>query len=254
MSFKRILPSLIALLIALISWELLTNYLHILDASLYSAPSYILKSLWTEKEAIINVSWETMKASFLGWGISILLGLTIGVILHLQPLLKKAILPYAVFFQTLPIIAIAPLLVVHFGFGITTIVTASVIVAIFPVIASAIIGLEQVPKQKAELFSIYQASTVQKLWKLEIPYSLTYVFSGIKTACGLAIIGAITGEFIAGGGIGGYIDVAMTQQRVDLIFGALALLVFWGVLLNFLLSIVEKGLQLLLPFHYIRLS
>lgn len=254
MNFRKVIPSLVALVIFLIIWELCSSVFKIVDTSLYSSPSEIFHGLTSAESNIFEISLSTFQASFYGWLISIFLGLIFGIMLHLVPILKRAFLPYAVFFQTIPIIAIAPLLVVQFGFGIKTIVSASVFVSIFPIIASTVIGLSQVPKQKIELFTIYRATTLQKLFKLELPYSLTHVFSGVKTACGLSIIGTITGEFIAGGGLGGFIDVAMTQQRVDLIFAALMILVFWGIFLNGLLNLTIKSLRLLVPFHYIKLS
>jgi NitT/TauT family transport system permease protein len=179
---------------------------------------------------------------------SVLLGSFIAVSFSLSPFLRKAVLPFAIFFQTVPIIAIAPLLVIYFGFGAPTVIAASFIVSIFPIIANTLLGLESVEKSKLELFKLYSSSRWQTLWKLQFPSAYTSIYAGLKVSIGLAIIGAIAGEFVAGGGLGAMIDSARTQQRIDIVFGALLLLSFMGLCCIACLKGVHILLQRIRPY------
>ena len=122
------------------------------------------------------------------------------------------------FFQTVPIIAIAPLLVIWFGYGQPTVNASAFIVSLFPILANTLTGLQETDPQLKELFRLYKPSRWQLVFKLQIPSAIPYIITGIKISAGLAVVGAIVGEFIAGGGLGSLIDAARTQQRVDLVF------------------------------------
>jgi NitT/TauT family transport system permease protein len=117
-----------------------------------------------------------------------------------------------------PIIAIAPLLVIWFGFGQPTVKASAFIVSLFPILANTLTGLQQTDPQLKELFQLYRPSPLQMILKLQIPSAIPYILTGLRIAVGLSVIGAIVGEFIAGGGLGSLIDSARTQQRVDLVF------------------------------------
>jgi len=134
------------------------------------------------------------------------------------PIARRAILPFCIFFQTVPIISIAPLLVIWFGFGQPTVRASAFIVSLFPILANTLTGLQETDPQLKELFKLYKPSVWQLIFKLQIPSAIPYILTGIKISAGLAVIGAIVGEFIAGGGLGSLIDAARTQQRVDLVF------------------------------------
>lgn len=192
--------------------------------------------------------WQTSWCVTVGLLCSVFLGVFIAIICSLFVHLRRAILPFAIFFQTVPIIAIAPLLVIYFGFGQPTVIASSLIVAIFPVIANTLIGLENISQSKLDLFRIYQANRWQVLWKLRWPSAYPSLYTGIKVACGLAVIGAIAGEFVAGGGLGAMIDSARTQQRIDIVFVCLFLLSGLGLLLVGLLQILNYFMKKF--FHY----
>src|SRR5262249_40925223 len=143
--------------------------------------------------------------------------------------------PYAVFFQTVPVIAIAPLLVIWFGYGLPTVVASSFICGIFPVIASTLVGLQSTDPALLDLFRLYRATRTEALRKLKLPFALPAILTGARISAGLSVIGAIVGEFIGGGGLGGIVDEARTQQRVDRVFAAVLLasllgLVFFGAI------------------------
>jgi NitT/TauT family transport system permease protein len=108
--------------------------------------------------------------------------------------------------------------VIWFGFGQPTVKASAFIVSLFPILANTLTGLQQTDPQLKELFQLYRPSPLQMILKLQIPSAIPYILTGLRIAVGLSVIGAIVGEFIAGGGLGSLIDSARTQQRVDLVF------------------------------------
>jgi NitT/TauT family transport system permease protein len=148
--------------------------------------------------------------------------------------------PYAIFFQTVPIIAIAPLLVIWLGYGIPTVVASSFIVSVFPVIANSVMGLLGTEPLWLDLFKLMDASRIQTLFRLRVPAALPQIFAGFRIAAGLAVIGAIVGEFIAGTGLGGLVDSARNQQRVDRVFAAVILAAVLGIVYFSLVSLLTR--------------
>lgn len=224
---KRLLP-LIPLLIGLLAMEVLVRF-EILPAYLVPRPHEIGTALMLDASELWAAAWQTTWTSFVGFSLSLSLGLSLGVLFASVDWIEKAFLPYATLFQTVPIIAIAPLLVIWFGYGTPTIIISSVIVSIFPIIASTLMGIRSTDPRLLDLFKLYSTSRLQCLWKLRLPYALPHIFTGIRVASGLSVIGAIVGEFIAGGGLGGIIDVSRTRQRVDQVFAAVILATLVGI-------------------------
>ena len=233
---------LITFLVLTLTFETLA-YFQILNVSLFPPPSQVLSVLWTLRMDFLSASLETSSSVISGFLISVFLGLIIAVGCSLNAFLRQSILPFAIFFQTVPIIAIAPLLVIYFGFGAPTVVAASAIVCVFPVIANALVGLDNIDQYHAELFRISKASRWQTLIRLRLPSAYLSIYTGLRVAAGLAVIGAVAGEFVAGGGLGALIDSARTQQRIDLVFAALLLLSLLGLLLIFLIQTLHRVFQ-----------
>lgn len=239
---KKSAPALVSFILLLTVLEFLVRR-EFISATLIPAPSMVLQTLRELNADFRQAFFETLVNVLAGWGLSIFIGGTIAFVFSLSELLKRAILPFAVFFQTVPIIAIAPLLVIYFGFGSPTVIVSSFIVSIFPIIANTLMGLESANSSQRDLFRLYQATPVQTLLKLRLPSAYPYIFSGIKISAGLSIVGAVAGEFVAGGGLGALIDSARTQQRVDIVFAALLLLSLMGLLLIGFLWFADLLLQ-----------
>lgn len=244
---KRSAPALIffVLITAVLQFLIQNDFIH---ESLVPAPRTIVNTLIELRIDYVTAFLETLRNTVYGLLASILVGGSIAVIFSLSNLLKRAILPFAVFFQTVPIIAVAPLLVIYFGFGAPTVVVSSFIVSIFPIIANTLLGLESATPAQKDLFRVYQTSPLKTLWKLKLPSAYPYIYSGLKIAAGLSIIGAIAGEFVAGGGLGAMIDSARTQQRVDIVFGALILLSIMGLIFMAALNLIHRTINLKRPF------
>lgn len=220
--FKASVPAIAVFLGIVITAEILVGFGWV-PSYLIPRPRSVFDVLIYERSELGVALFETSLATFVGFLISSVIGVLSAILIQRSSLLDRALYPYAVFFQTVPIIAIAPLLVIWIGFGISTVIASSAIVCIFPIISNTLDGLRSVNPARSDLFRLYQASARDTLFRLRLPSSLPYVFSGLRVASGLAVIGAIVGEFVAGGGIGGIVDTARTQQRVDKVFASILL-------------------------------
>ena len=183
---------------------------------------------------------ETALAAVVGFAASAIVGVWAAVLLSSARWVQRAFYPYAVFFQTVPIIAIAPLLVVWIGYGLRTVAVSAFIVSVFPVVASTLAGLLSTEPALRDLFRLYGAGPLDTMLKLRLPSALPSILTGLRVAAGLAVIGAIVGEFIAGGGLGGVIDVALTQQRVDKVFAGVLLASALGLTLFLAVNLISR--------------
>jgi len=226
------LPPLLPLVLSVGAAELAVRMAWV-PSYLIPAPSEVLQSLLDDRVELTLAAWSTLSSALAGLLLSFVTGTLFAIALSSSDLARRAFYPYAVFFQTVPIIAIAPLLVIWFGFGQPTVIASAAIVSVFPIIASTLLGLKSTEPSLLDLFKLYTASSRQTLWMLKIPFALPQIFSGLRIASGLAVVGAIVGEFIGGGGLGSVVDAARTQQRVDRVFAA--------VLISSLLGIVLVG-------------
>lgn len=188
---------------------------------LLPTPSAVVRAAWNGSGSLLPALASTTGAVLVGLAASALAGILAAVALSTSRWVERAFYPYAIFFQIVPIVAIAPLLVIWFGYGRRAVVAASFIVSVFPVIANTLAGLRSVDPALRDLFRLYGAGRLARLWKLELPWALPSVLTGLRVAAGLAVIGAIVGEFVGGGGLGVVVLEAMRQQRTDLVFAAI---------------------------------
>jgi NitT/TauT family transport system permease protein len=226
---QHVLPPLVPLVVVAAGMELAVRVKWV-PPYLVPAPSTVVRTLFRSSD-LWRATADTAIASVVGFFASALVGVVIAVALSSARWVQRAFYPYAVFFQTVPIIAIAPLLVIWIGFDIRTVITSAFIVSVFPVIANALSGLLSTDPALRDLFRLYGASNAATLLKLRLPFALPYIMTGLRVAAGLAVIGAIVGEFITATGLGGLIDVSRTQQRVDKTFAALILAAGLGIAL-----------------------
>ena len=223
-SLRAALAPLAALVILLALWEGLTRLLA-LPAWLLPPPSAVAAAGAREALPLWNAALTTGRSALVGFGLSAGVGVLAAIILSSSRLLERALYPYTLFLQTVPIVAIAPLLVLWFGPGARAVAVSSFIVSLFPVIANTLSGLRSVDPSLRDLFRLYGAKRLATLWKLELPAALPHLFTGLRVASGLAVIGAIVGEFVAGfsedaAGLGILVLSSYRQLRTDLLFAA----------------------------------
>lgn len=191
-----LLPALSALL-ALLVWTALASRA---PAVLLPSPMEVLAAGWGARDKLGQATLSTGLSALGGLGVAALGGCLGGVLFLRSRWLEAAFYPYALLVQTMPIVAIAPLLVVWLGYGRPVAVAAAAIASFFPVLTAVNVGLRATEPEQVELLRLYGASWLQTLWKLRAPASLPYVFAGLRTAGGLSVIGAIVGEFIGSNG------------------------------------------------------
>lgn len=182
---------------------------------------------------------STAMNAVLGFAIAVVLGIALAIALSSNRWIKQAFYPYAVFFQTVPIIAIAPMLVIWLDYGAPTVRAAACIASIFPVIANTYAGLIAVDPALRDLFRLYGAGWFATTFKLRLPSALPNIFTGLRVASGLAVIGAIVGEFIGGGGLGAVIESAKPQLRNDKIFAAVVLASLLGLVMVSTINLIS---------------
>jgi len=235
---QYVLPPLVPLLAVMLLAELLVRG-GVVKSFLLPAPSAVIKTIGTDWRELSEATAETARGAIEGFSQSIIAGLIIAIALSSSAIVQRALYPYAVFFQTVPIIAIAPLLVIWFGFGLPTVRASAFIVSIFPIIANTLTGLRSTDPALRDMFRLYRASGTATLMKLRLPSALPNIMTGLRIGAGLAVIGAIVGEFIGGGGLGSIVDVAKRQQRTDKVFAAVLLASLLGLALFGLVNFIS---------------
>src|SRR4029079_7300790 len=235
---RSVIPALVPLLVVTAGAELAVRY-SLVKSYLVPAPSSIVRAMIESRAELFDALLTTSASALVGFLLSTIAGIAIAVFLSSSRAIQRAFYPYAFFFQTVPIIAIAPLLVIWFGYGMRTVVASAFVVSIFPVIANTLSGILATDPPLRYLFRLYGASTLVTLFKLRFPAALPQILTGLRVASGLAVIGAIVGEFIGGQGLGSVVDVARTQQRTDKVFAAVLLASALGLALFGLINLVS---------------
>jgi len=223
---RRIGPPAVTLVAVVCLWIGLKAALRWQDFMVPS-PVAIAESGIANASMLGRAMWTTAQGAGAGFLASIVVGIAVGALLSSHRVIERAVYPFTVFLQTVPLVAIAPLLVLWFQPGFYSVAVSAFIVSVFPVIANTLLGMRSVDPALADLFRIYRASAVARLWKLKLPSALPSIFTGLRVAAGLAVIGAIVGEFGAGTfdaqGLGIVILSAKRNFQTDLVFAAVVL-------------------------------
>ncbi|QDS87062.1 Putative aliphatic sulfonates transport permease protein SsuC [Rosistilla ulvae] len=239
-------PMLVALVLLIAGWSA-AKYL-------YAVEDYFVPYPWTVVTAAVRIApelaaatWLTARAAVCGFVLSTLAGSVIAIVFAQFRLLRLGCFPYAVILQTVPIVAIAPLITYTRGPGFESVVLIAFIVSLFPIIANTTAGLTSVPRGLQELFRLNHATRWQQIWKLQIPYAVPNLITGMRTSAGLAVIGAIVGEFFAGNssrghGLGFMVPQKMDRLRADEAFAAVAMATLLGIAMFAAVSLLRSTL------------
>jgi len=178
----------------------------------------------------------TAWSASIGFACSAVIGIALGVALTSTALIERAFYPFSVFLQTVPLIAIAPLLVVWFGYGWPAISASAFVASVFPVVANTVAGLRSTDPALLELVRLYGGGRLAALAKLRLPWALPSIFTGLRVAAGLAVIGGIVGEFVAsytGGALplGALVTTYVRTFRTDLVFAVVVLASLLGLVM-----------------------
>lgn len=219
---RKALPAVLAAAAILLLWVVLAARTPVV---LLPGPLEVLQAAVKGREALVEATLHTGLASLAGLGLAVLFGLGGAISFHLSRPLELALYPYALVIQTLPVIAVAPLLVVWLDYGTPVAIASAAIVAFFPVLTSAHRGLTAASPDQVELLRLYGAGRWQELVKLRVPMALPFVLTGLRSAGGLAVIGAVVGEFVGSNGVprslGYQVLYAIRTSSTDLSFAAI---------------------------------
>lgn len=186
-------------------------------------------------------AWVTLQEILLGFGIAAVLALALALLVTQSIVVEKAVLPIVVVIQTIPKVALAPLLLTWFGFGIESKVATTALVAFFPILMNAILGLASADKAQINMMRSFGATRGQILRKLQIPNAMPTIFAGLDVAAVLAVIGAVVGEFVGSqAGLGYLIQSSNSNLDVAAIFAALVILSIIGLVLHVLVTAVGR--------------
>ena len=190
-------------------------------------PRGVLDAALREKRSLTLGFFMTAGVALSALGLSILWGSMIAVVFSFSRWLRVTLYPYVIFLQTVPIVAIAPLLITWFGYGFQTIVLVATIISLFPIVSNVTAGLISVDTNLVDLFRLNGASRLQQLVKLQIPFAVRSLILGARISAGLAVIGAIVGEFFVGetstasAGLGTLIAGWQRMSRTDAMIAAI---------------------------------
>ncbi|MEM6683543.1 MAG: ABC transporter permease [Pseudomonadota bacterium] len=244
---RRILAPLFAAICALALWEVLVGALDV-KAFILPPPSDIGASLLDGWAALLSAAWHTLKLTWTALSVAIVLSLVLSLVFSASKLVELTFYPYAVVLQVTPIIAIAPLIMIWVGLDnidLALIIIAT-LVAFFPLLTTLIQGLRSIDRSLKDLFKLYGANRWQTFIRLQLPATLPAFLSGLKISAGLALIGAVVAEFVAGSGTGQGLAWTMLEAsnrlKTDRMFAALIVLSGMGVAQYYLLAWLEDKL------------
>src|SRR5215213_5310670 len=217
-------------------WDVLADALDI-EPFLVPAPSDVADSLWNDRSLLAEDAWVTLREVVLGLALAI----AIGIALHLSDALRRAFYPLLVASQTVPVIAIAPVLVVWFGFGIGPKLAIIALVCFFPVTVNTLDGLRAVDPEQVKMMRTLDADRRRILRAVEIPTALPYLASGARIAAAVAVIGAVFGEWTGSDeGLGHLILVSQGQLQTARVFAGVAVLSAMAIALFALIGLAER--------------
>jgi NitT/TauT family transport system permease protein len=234
------LPPLAVTVAVLVAWQLAVEIFDVSEFVL-ATPTEIAAELSDSRELLVDASWYTLREIFLGFALSAVVGIVIALLLAAWPSVDRALYPLVVAFQTVPKVALAPIFVLWFGYGVVPKMLLIATIAFFPVALNMRTGLNAVDPDLLALMRSVGASRWQILRKVQIPSSLPYLFAGLKIAITFSVIGAVVAEFAGSSqGLGYLIEFASTQLDTRLVFAALLVISVLGLALYYGVALLER--------------
>src|SRR5262249_25944350 len=228
-------PPLVVGVLVIAGWEAACRVFAV-PSYLFPSPSLIASTLVADAPALLRALWVTLRVTLIALALATVIGATIAFVFVQSPIIERSLFPYAIILQVTPIVAIAPLIIILVKNTQLALVICATIIAIFPIISNTTVGLRSVDEGHQNLFAINRASRLQKLVYLRIPSALPYFFAGLRISSGLALIGAVVAEFVAGtggrnAGLAYEILQSGYQLEIPRMFAALFLITAAGIAL-----------------------
>ncbi|MEU2199954.1 ABC transporter permease [Isoptericola sp. NPDC019482] len=193
---------------------------------------------------MLDALWQTVGVALCGLAIAVVIGIGYAVVMVQTGWLERMLYPYAVILQTIPILALTPLIGIWMGYGFGARIVVCVIIALFPMIANTLFGLQSASAAAHDLFTLNRATRSQRLAKLQFPAALPSIFTGLRNAAGLSVIGAIVGDFFfqqGSPGIGGLLRTYTLRLNMDALFMAIILTALFGVVVFSVFAALDRA-------------
>jgi NitT/TauT family transport system permease protein len=227
-------------LVLLAGWELLADTLKV-PTWILPAPSAIFAAAIKWAPELVHNSWVTLRETVVGFLLAIVLSLPLAILISLNPLARKLLYPILLGLQSVPKVAVAPLVILWFGLSEWPKIIVVVLVCFFPILINMVAGLEAVPKTMLDLMRSLGASPHMVFRRLRVPVALPHFFTGCKVAVTFAVIGAVISEFVAAqDGLGYLILISTAQSQTSLAFAAIALLTILSIALFHGVEFIER--------------
>lgn len=228
-----LLPPLASFVVLVCLWQAAVVFFDI-KPFLLPSPLHVAAAIQTHFGPLVHATLLTAVGALCGFLLSFAAGFLVSLLFSQSRLVSRSLYPYAIFMQTVPIVAIAPLIILWIGHGFAGVVAVSFIIAIFPIIANTTAGLTRVEGNLLDLFSMYNASRWEVLRRLRIPSAVPSMLTGARISSGLSVIGAIVGEFFAGYGtedfgLGYLIILTNGQAKTDYLFACILFCTLLGL-------------------------
>lgn len=235
------LPAVIFFTLVILGVELATKYLGLIPKYLVPAPSAVIQEMLSSSSSLLRHTGVTLTEILLGYAAGIVLGFAGALAIFYSRLLQRIIYPIVLLSQFVPKLAIAPLLIVWFGFSITPKVLVTALICMFPITINALAGLKASEPRHLDFMHTINASRWQVFFKIRLPAAVPHIFAGLKVGITLATIGALVAEWISSeAGLGYLIVFALGFFRIEQLFAALVMITLVGLLLYLLVVVLEK--------------
>jgi putative hydroxymethylpyrimidine transport system permease protein len=234
------MPSLGLAIALFAAWEAIVR-LKDIQRWLLPAPSGIGEELWSSRSTLWSNAVVTGEEVVIGFGIAIVVGIALAVAISYSRLLERAVYPFVIASQTIPIIALAPLLLVWVGPEKTSKIIIVALITFFPIVVNLVDGLRSADRASIDMFRTLGATRWQIFLKLQAPSALPFFFSGLKISAVFAVIGAVIGEWVGGSaGLGWLMQVSRPLFRTELVFASIFVLSAMAILLFLLVVFIER--------------
>lgn len=237
---RAALPSWIAVIGLFVVWEASVRFFGIREF-LLPAPSAIWTTTLEVWPTVLNHTLATLVTVLLGFAASVAISLPLAMLIASSRAVSAAIYPLLVVTQSIPKVALAPILIVALGANELPRVIVTFLVAFFPLVVSSVAGLLATPPELIELGRACRAGRVQELLRIRLPFAVPFVFGGLKVAAALSVVGAVVAEFVgADAGLGYLIQTSMAFFRTPLAFSAVVILAIMGIVLFQAVALIER--------------
>ena len=205
------------------------------------SPSLIGRTLIDDRRLLADNALITLREVLVGFVIALVLSVMIAVLIHVSPLLERAIYPIVIASQAVPLVALAPLLLVWFGYGLLPKVIVTALVAFFPITVGAVDGLRAADRETLNLLRTYGASRIRRFWMVNVPSALPSLFSGMRIGVAIAVIGAVFGEYVgANSGLGYLMNISSARLQTERVFASIVILTAMAIILFSLVALIER--------------